>query len=65
MPKPAQEMPTSGYALVVDGQVKIEFKTEEGAKQGARDLKRRFPTLQIRLYNAAAKRSEDIAFADA
>jgi hypothetical protein len=63
MPKPTLELPTSGYALVVDGQVKIEFKTEDGAKQGARDLKRRFPMLQIKLYHAAAKRIDEIEVA--
>lgn len=58
-------LPTSGYALIVDGHVKSEFKTKEGAEKGARELKRRFPMLQIKVYDAEAKRNEEIALADA
>ncbi|WP_461315231.1 hypothetical protein [Bradyrhizobium embrapense] len=43
--------------MIIDGQVKTEFKTREGAEAGARDLKRRFPVLQVRLYDAEAKRA--------
>jgi hypothetical protein len=39
------EPPTSGYALVVDGQMKTEFKTKDRALKAARDLKSRFPML--------------------
>jgi hypothetical protein len=48
-------LPTSGYALIVDGQVKSEFKKKEGAEKAARELKRRFPMLQIKVYDAEAK----------
>jgi hypothetical protein len=58
-------LPTSGYALIVDGHVKSEFKTKEGAEKGARDLKRRFPMLQIKVFDAEAKRTEDVALTDA
>jgi hypothetical protein len=58
-------LPTSGYALIVDGHIKSEFNTKEGVEKGARDLKRRFPMLQIKVYDAEAKRSEEIAVADA
>jgi hypothetical protein len=50
-----------GYALIVDGHVKSEFKTKEGAEKGARELKRRFPMLQIKVYDAEAKRNEEVA----
>ncbi|MGY4313991.1 hypothetical protein [Bradyrhizobium sp. JR3.5] len=59
--KRSNGMPDNGYALIVDGQVKTEFMTREGAEAGARDLKRRFPMLQIRLYDAEAKRVEEFA----
>jgi hypothetical protein len=58
-------LPTSGYALIVDGHVKSEFKTKEGAEKGARDLKRRFPMLQIKVFDAEAKRNEDVALTEA
>jgi hypothetical protein len=58
--KATTEPLTSGYALVVDGQMKTEFKTKDGALKAARDLKNRFPRLQIKVYDAEEKRSEKI-----
>jgi hypothetical protein len=63
MQRATRELPTSGYALVVDGHMKAQFKTWEDARKGAEDLKRRFPMLQIRVYDAEAKRSDDIVLA--
>jgi hypothetical protein len=54
------ELPKLGYALEVDGRLKTEFATREGAEHGALELKRRFPMLQVRLYDAAAKTRHDI-----
>jgi hypothetical protein len=62
--KPAPELPKTGYALLVDGHVKTEFTTKEGAQRGAEDLKRRFPMLQIKVFDAQSQRSEEIALAD-
>jgi hypothetical protein len=59
MQRATRELPTSGYALVVDGHMKAQF---EGARKGAEDLKRRFPMLQIKVYDEA-KRSDDIVLA--
>jgi hypothetical protein len=44
-------LPASGYALEVDGRLKAEFATRDGAKTGE-ELKKRFPMLQIRIYRA-------------
>jgi hypothetical protein len=65
MHRPTHGLPTSGYALIVDGHIKSEFSTEEGVAKGARELKRRFPMLQIKIYDAEAKHSKEIALADA
>ena len=62
--KQTLEMPKTGYALVVDGHVKTEFTTKEGAQKGAEDLKRRFPMLQIKVFDAQARSSEDVVLAD-
>jgi hypothetical protein len=48
-------LPGSGYGIEVDGLLKSEFVTIEGATNGARELKTRFPMLQIRIYDAATK----------
>ena len=56
----AHELPASGYALEVDGRLKAEFSTWDGAKMGAEELKKRFPMLQIRIYDAQTKTREDV-----
>jgi hypothetical protein len=58
-------LPTSGYALVADGQIKSEFKTHDHALKAAQDLKGRFPMLQVEVYDAERKRSEKIEIAAA
>jgi hypothetical protein len=47
-----RELPASGYALEVDGRLKAEFATKDGARAGGEELKKRFPMLQIRIYDA-------------
>lgn len=61
----APDMPTSGYALIVDGQIKSEFKTSDVARAHAEDLKRRYPYLQVRVFDAQEKRTEDVKPAEA
>src|SRR3974390_1910677 len=58
--KVSSGLPETGYALIVDGRAKSEFKTKEGAENEARELKQRFPMLQIKVYDAEAKRGEEI-----
>jgi hypothetical protein len=54
MPGRTIDLPKSGFALEIDGRLKTEFSTKEGAEHGAMELKRRFPMLQIRIYDASA-----------
>src|ERR1700719_3001218 len=42
MPGQTIELPKSGFALEIDGRLKTEFSTKEGAEHGAIELKRRF-----------------------
>ena len=56
----ARDLPASGYALEVDGQLKAEFTTRDGAKTGAEELKKRFRMLKIRIYDAQTKTREDV-----
>jgi hypothetical protein len=56
----ARELPASGYALEVDGRLKAEFETKDGARAGAQELKRRFPMLQVRIYDAQTQAREEI-----
>ena len=58
-------LPTSGYALIVDGQAKKGFDAQDRALKAARELKARFPNLQVKVYDAEKRQSETIEFAAA
>jgi len=45
---------------IIDGRLKTEFSTKEGAEHGAIELKRRFPMLQIRIYDAGTQSRHDL-----
>ena len=63
-PRPRdKDLPTSGYALVVDGHSKAIFASKDQALKAAEDLKGRFPMLQVKVYDAESKRSEEIELA--
>ena len=65
-PKPRdKDVPTSGYALIVDGHSKAIFASKDQALKAAEDLKGRFPMLQVKVYDAESKRSEKIELATA
>jgi hypothetical protein len=53
-------LPSSGFAIEVDGRIKTQFSTEEGARSGAVELKRRIPMLRVRIYDAESKTRRDI-----
>ena len=55
-----RDLPTTGYALEVDGRLKTEFETKEGAWTGAEELKKRFPMLRVKVYDAETKTKEEI-----
>ena len=55
-----RELPTTGYALEVDGRLKTEFATKEGARTGAEELKKRFPMLRVKVCDAETKTKEEI-----
>jgi hypothetical protein len=50
-----------GFALEVDGRRKAEFATQEGAEQGALELKRRFPMLQVRIYDVTKMTRHEVS----
>ena len=56
----ARDLPDSGHALEVDGRLKAEFATKDGAKIGAEELKKRFPALRIRIYDAQTRTREEV-----
>jgi hypothetical protein len=65
LPEAGAGLPTKGYALIVDGQTKREFDMPDRAMKVARELKGRFPMLQVKVYDAETKQSEMIELAAA
>jgi hypothetical protein len=52
---PPNSNPTEGFSLEVDGKMKSQHPTREAATAVGAELKRKFPVLQITIYDAAAK----------
>lgn len=48
----ANLMPTEGYVLEIDGKYKTEYQTSEDAMKAGLELKKRFPHIQVRVYDA-------------
>jgi hypothetical protein len=47
--------PTEGFSLEVDGKIKSQHPTQEAATTIGAELKRKFPVLQVTIYDAAAR----------
>lgn len=48
----ANTIPSEGYVLEVDGKFKSEFDTAEAAMKSALELKKKYPQIQINVYDA-------------
>jgi len=48
---------TEGFGIEVDGQMKAVFDTKGDAEREARELKTRYPMLQVKVYDASQKTS--------
>jgi hypothetical protein len=48
-------LPTEGHSLEVDGKLKAQFPEHESALEAGTALKKQFPSVQIRIYNAKAR----------
>ena len=57
----ADLMMTEGFGLQVDGRMKTVFPTLEAARKRAKALKAEFPMLQIKVYDAAKKKSLELS----
>ncbi|MHC2440098.1 hypothetical protein [Bradyrhizobium sp. USDA 4451] len=56
-----RRLPAFGYVLEVDGQLKTEFATRDGAWAGAQELKKRRPMLQVKVYDAMTKDRDEVS----
>jgi hypothetical protein len=53
--KRADEIASSGFALVVDGIFKSEFETRTSAKKLADELLKKYPMLRVEIYDASTR----------
>jgi hypothetical protein len=44
--------PTEGYILEVDGKFKLEYASSEAAMNAGLELKKKYPHIQVKVYNA-------------
>jgi hypothetical protein len=45
-------IPSKGYVLEIDGKFKSEFETSDAAMKSALDLKKKYPQIQVNVYDA-------------
>ena len=48
----ASTIPSEGYVLEIDGKLKSEFQTSEAAMKSGQELKKKYPQIQINVYDA-------------
>jgi hypothetical protein len=48
----ANTIPSEGYVLEIDGKFKSEFDTSEAAMKAALELKKKYPQIQVNVYDA-------------
>ena len=48
----ANVLPTEGYFLKVDGKFKSEYESSEAAMKAGLELKKKYPHIQVRVYDA-------------
>jgi len=48
----ANILPTEGYVLEIDGKFKTEYETSEQAMESGLELKKKYPQIQVKVYDA-------------
>ena len=48
----ASTIPSEGYVLEIDGKFKSEFETSEAAMKSGLELKKKYPQIQVNVYDA-------------
>ena len=48
----ANVLPTEGYVLEIDGKFKSEYETSDAAMKAGLELKKKYPYLQVIVYDA-------------
>jgi hypothetical protein len=51
----ANVLPTEGYVLEIDGKLKSEYATSEQASKAGSELKKKYPQIQVKIFDAKAR----------
>lgn len=51
----ANAMPVDGFVMTVDGKLKMRFESADDAAAAGAELKRRYPAIQVAVYDALAR----------
>ncbi len=51
----ANILPSEGFVLEVDGKFKSEYETSEQAMKAGSELKKKYPQIQVKIYDAKAR----------
>jgi len=51
----ANQMPTDGFILSIDGKLKARYETSEEAMSAGSKLKQNFPLIQVAVFNATER----------
>lgn len=51
----ANVLPTEGFILQIDGKLKSQYETPEQAMKAGLELKKKYPFLQVIVYDAKAR----------
>ena len=58
---PANLRPTEGYILEVDGKFKSEYENSEAAMKVGLELKKKYPQIQVKVYDAKERTRTSVA----
>jgi hypothetical protein len=47
-------LPVDGFGLLIDGKIKSQYDTQEAALKAGLDLKRKFPKVQVALFDGVS-----------
>jgi hypothetical protein len=61
---PANLRPTEGYILEVDGKFKSEYESSEAAMKVGLELKKKYPQIQVKVYDAKQRTRTPVAVSE-
>ena len=57
-------LPSEGYVVEIDGKFKSEYGTSEEALKAALELKKKYPQIQVKMYDAKERTRTPVELSD-